>query len=719
MDAELQQQLDTIIQKVQGYHPDPDVEMLREAFNLAHEMHEGQRRRSGEAYLTHPLSVTEVIAELKLDVPCLCAGILHDVVEDTETTVEDLRETFGSEVAFIVDGVTKLSGLAFNTREERQAESFRKMLIAMASDLRVILVKLADRLHNMRTLRHMSEEKQRYIARETLDIYAPLAHRLGIYWIKSELEDLAFRHLYKEDYYELAEKVARKKRERERYIQETIGILEDRFKEQNIDARVTGRPKHFYSIWRKMRNNNIPFEQVYDVLAFRVITGSVTQCYEVLGLVHSLWKPVPGRFKDYVAMPKPNGYRSLHTSVIGPYRERVEIQIRTDEMHKIAEEGVAAHWQYKEGRVAPSNDADMFAWLRQLIEWQQDLADPKEFMDTVKVDLFSEEVYALTPRGDVRALRKGSTPIDFAYAIHTEVGHHCTGARINGSIVPLKYKLQNGDTVEIMTSPHARPSKDWLKFVKTSKARNKIRQYIRAEERQRSHQYGQELLDKELKRYKIGLRRVMRNGELKKAAEGLKCQSVDELFINVGFGRIQPDSVSRRLVPEEAKPAEKPSEGAIEKVMRVLTGRKPGIALDGIEDIMVHYSRCCSPVHGEPIVGFISRGRGLSIHAVDCKQLEHLEQERLIDVHWTSDNAALRPVNIRVICTDRPGLLANISQSFTATGVNIAEAHCRTTTDSRAVNTFEVLVKDLDQLNKALASIRRIEGVYAVERVRA
>ncbi len=706
------------MRKVRVYHPDPDVGMLQRAFDLAYEMHKDQHRRSGELYLTHPLSVTELIADLKLDVPCLCAGILHDVVEDSDTSVSDLREMFGEEVAFIVDGVTKLSKFAFNTREERQAESFRKMLIAMASDLRVILVKLADRLHNMRTLKHMPEAKQRYIARETLDIYAPLAHRLGIYWIKSEMEDMAFRYLHPEDYYRLAETVTQKKAERERYIHETIAILEEKFQENKIDARVTGRPKHFYSIWRKMRNNNIPFEQVFDVLAFRVITGSVTQCYEVLGLVHSLWRPVPGRFKDYVAMPKPNGYQSLHTSVIGPYRERVEIQIRTEDMHKIAEEGVAAHWQYKEGKAAPGSDASKFAWLRQLIEWQQDLADPKEFMETVKVDLFPEEVYALTPRGEVRVLRKGATPIDFAYAIHTEVGHHCVGARVNGSIVPLRQKLVNGDTVEIMTSPHARPSKDWLKSVKTGRARNKIRQYIRAEERERSRQYGHELLDKEFKRYKLGLRKMTKNGELLKAAQSLRCHNVDELLVNVGFGKIQPETVVQRLVPEQAEPKDS-GEGALEKVMRVITGKKPGIALDGIDDVMVNYARCCRPVKGEPIVGFITRGRGLSIHTADCPQLSTLEPERQIDVHWTEDrNNSTRPVQIRVTCTDKPGLLANISQSFSATGVNIAEAHCRTTTDGRAINTFEVLVRDLKQLNVTMKAIRKIDGVYAVERVR-
>ena len=719
MDAQLEQQLGTIVRKVQSYHPDPDLEMLRKAFDLAHEMHKDQHRRSGEVYLTHPLSVTEIIADLKLDIPCLCAGILHDIVEDTDISVGQLHEQFNPEIAFIVDGVTKLSKFAFTTREERQAESFRKMLIAMSSDLRVILVKLADRLHNMRTLRFMPEEKQRYIARETLDIYAPLAHRLGIYWIKSELEDLAFRHLHAEDYYRLADKVAKKKNERERYIQETITILEEGLGEHKIAARVTGRPKHFYSIWRKMRNNSIPFEQVFDVLAFRVITGTVTQCYEILGLVHSLWKPVPGRFKDYVAMPKPNGYQSLHTSVIGPYHERVEIQIRTEDMHKVAEEGVAAHWSYKEGRVTPSNEAGQFAWLRQLVEWQQDLADPKEFMDTVKVDLFPEEVYALTPRGDVKVLRKGSTPIDFAYSIHTEVGHHCVGARVNGSIVPLRYEINNGDMVEIMTSPHARPSKDWLKTTKTSRARNKIHHYIRAEERERSREYGQELLDKEFKRYKLNLRKLIRTGELLRVAQACKFQSVHELMLNLGFGRIQPETVVKKLVPDAEPNKVEPTEGVVDKVMRVLTRKRPGIALDGIEDIMVHYARCCSPVRGEAIVGFVTRGRGLSIHTADCPGLDSLEKERLIDVYWNDEEKqTTRPVSIRVLCTNAPGLLANISQAFTEAGVNIAEAHCRTTGE-RAVNTFEVHVSGLSQLNKALSAIRNIDGVNEVQRIRA
>ncbi len=718
MDAQLEQQLSSIIRKVQSYHPDPDLAMLRKAFDLAHAMHKDQHRRSGEAYLTHPLSVAEIIAELKLDIPCLCAGILHDIVEDTDTSVEQIREMFNAEIAFIVDGVTKLSKFAFNTREEHQAESFRKMLIAMSSDLRVILVKLADRLHNMRTLLHMPQEKQRYIAQETLDIYAPLAHRLGIYWIKSELEDLAFRHLYPEDYYQLADQVAKKKNERERYIQEAISILEGKLVEHDIRASVTGRPKHFFSIWRKMRNNNIPFEQVFDVLAFRVLTGNLTQCYEILGLVHFLWKPVPGRFKDYVAMPKPNGYQSLHTSVIGPYHERVEIQIRTVEMHKIAEEGVAAHWQYKEGRVAPASEARHIAWLRELVEWQQELEDPKEFMDTVKVDLFPEEVYALTPNGDIKVLRKNSTPIDFAYAVHTEVGHHCVGARVNGSIVSLKHQVSNGDTIEIMTSPHAHPSKDWLKFVKTSRARNKIRHYIRSEERERSRTYGLELLDKEFKRYKINMRKVTKSGELLRAAQATRCQSVDELLINIGFGRIQPDTIIRRLAPGVEPRAE--GEGVVEKVKRVISRKKPGIAIDGIDDIMVHYSRCCSPVRGDLIVGFITPGRGLSVHTSDCPQIDHLDAERRLDVHWNDeDKSATRPVTVRVNCTDKPGLLAGISQCFTTCSVNIAEAHCRTSKDGRAVNTFEVLISDVAQLNNAMSAIRRIDGVTSVERVRS
>jgi len=718
LDALIHNKLNAIIQKVRSYQPDPDIAMFRKAFDFAANMHSSQSRKSGEPYLIHPLEVTEIIAELHLDIASLCAGMLHDVVEDTDTTVEDIRHHFNDEIAFIVDGVTKLSKYNFKSKQERNAESFRKMVVAMASDIRVIMVKLADRVHNMRTLKFMPADKQKEKAQETLEIFAPLANRLGIQWMKSELEDLSFRYLYPEDYYELATAIHGKKSERERYINETVAIINNLLRDNQIEAEVLGRPKHFYSIWKKMRQNNIDLDQVHDQLAFRIVTPEVGTCYGVLGLVHSLWRPVPGRFKDYVAMPKPNGYQSLHTSVVGPYQRRVEIQIRTLAMHKIAEEGVAAHWQYKEGKAIPDKDAARFEWLRQLIEWQQELADPKEFMDMVKVDMFNDEVYALTPQGDVKVLPAGSTPVDFAFCIHSEVGSHCTGARVNGQIVPLKYEIKNGDTIEILTSPHQRPNPDWLQFVATSRARTKIKHHVRKEQRENSFRIGKELLEKELRRYSINLKKVTKSGELEAAALACKFQNLDELYVNLGYGKVQAETVIKKLLPDAEPAPEVPEEGRLDKFIRSLTGKRSGIALDGVEDVMVRYARCCNPVAGEPVVGFVSRGRGLIVHLATCPKLEAAEQHRLVDVYWDQKSGAQRAVTIRVMCTDKPGLLANISSGFTAVGANIAEAHCRTLPDRRAVNTFEVLVKDFEQLEKAMGSIRRIEGVYSVERVK-
>ena len=723
MDPRLLNKKNAILQKVSEYHPDPDLDMLERAIDFAAEMHSEQRRRNGDPYLSHPLEVTDIIADLKLDIAGLCAGMLHDVVEDTETTVEDISEMFNEDIAFIVDGVTKLSKYQFLNKQERQAESFRKMFLAMASDIRVILVKLSDRVHNMRTLKYMPPKKQREIAQETLDIYAPLAARLGIHWIKSELEDISFRYIYPDEYYQLAEDVSVRREERERYIQETSAILNEKLQEHGIHAQITGRPKHFYSIWKKMKAKGISFDEVHDALAFRVMPETVRECYEVLGVVHSIWRPVPGRFKDYVGLPKPNGYQSLHTSVIGPYGERVEIQIRTEAMHKVAEEGVAAHWQYKEGRMHPARDAEKFAWLRQLIEWQHDLADPKEFMDMVKVDMFSDEVYTLTPQGHIMSLPKKSTPVDFAFAIHTEVGNHCTGARVNGQIVPLKHELQNGDTVKILTHPNQRPNPDWLKFVQTSRARHKIRQHVRREQRERSRQYGKELLDKEFKRFGLSLRKLRKEGRFEDWLRACKCQNLDELYINIGYGKLQADTAIRKALPdEETEPKEQP-EGRLGRLMRTaadkITGRKTGVALDGVEDVMVRYAKCCGPVPGEPIVGFVTRGRGLAIHAADCNKLQHMEQERFIDVYWEANaKSSTRPVTLRVYTEDRAGMLASITQTFTGEKINISEAHCRTQDDGSAINTFEVMIADSAQLKGVIKKIQGISGVRHVARVR-
>ena len=722
---QLQTRLDTIIRKVQSYHPNPDVDLLRDSFAYARQKHEGQTRKSGEPYMTHPLEVMDIIADLHLDVASLCAGLLHDTVEDTDATIDEVRERFGEDVAFLVDGVTKLTKMNFNTREEAQAANFRKMIVAMSRDLRVILVKLCDRLHNMRTLKHMKPEKQARIGQETLDIYAPLAHRLGISWVKTELEDLSFRYIYPESYYEIAEHVATKRRERESFIREVIQILNDLFAENGIQVlEVHGRPKNFWSIYRKMRRQQIEFDQVYDVLAFRVMVDQRAQCYECLGLVHNLWKPIPGRFKDYIAIPKPNGYQSLHTSVIGPYQERLEIQIRTEQMHRIAEEGIAAHWLYKEGKAIPDQEDAQFAWLHKLMEEHQDSEDPVEFLESAKIDLFGDEVYVFTPKGDVVGLPAGSTCVDLAYTIHTEVGHRCAGAKVNGQMVPLRHELTNGDIIEILTNPNKSPNKDWLKFVKTGRAKNKIRNFIRKQQRTLSKELGRELLDKELKRHNTNIKALEKSGRLGEVIESSKHPSIDEMLADVGFGRTQPDVIVEKLFPASEKPAK--GESKLGQIWDKFSNRKRqegagnGVVLDGIEGIMVSYAKCCSPLPGDPIVGFVTRGRGLTVHLTTCLHVQHMERERQIDVSWSDsaakEKAVRRAISVRVYCKDKPGLLANISSAFAKANANIAQANCMTTEDRRAVNTFEVIVSSVEQLNNAMRLVEKVKGVYKVER---
>jgi GTP pyrophosphokinase len=720
--------LNDILDRVAGYHPDPDLDLIKKAYVYSAKVHQGQLRKSGEPYLIHPLEVAGILAELKLDESSIVTGLLHDTIEDTLATKEEIADLFGPEVADLVDGVTKLSQFTTggNTQEEKQAENFRKMIIAMAKDIRVILVKLADRAHNMRTLEHMKPEKQERIARETLDIYAPLANRLGIQWIKSELEDNSFRYTRPQDWAELSEKVAKRAKERDKFINDVVKVIRSKLEEDKIEAEVYGRVKHLYSIWRKMRAQNIDFDQVHDVIAFRVIVKSVAACYESLGIVHSLWKPVPGRFKDYIAIPKPNMYQSLHTTVIGPAGERIEIQIRTEEMHKIAEEGIAAHWAYKEGKKpqAMSKDEQKFAWLRQLMEWQQDLKDPKEFLETVKVDLFTDEVFVFTPKGDVRSLPRGSTPVDFAYAIHSQVGERCVGAKVNGKIVPLRYKLKNGDTIEVLTSPNSHPSKDWLTFVKTSRAQARIRNFIKAAQRTKSLEIGKDLAERELKRFGLSVQKLTKNGELETAAAALGYRTTEDLLVALGYGKVAPSQLLAHLLPPEklAAPQEPDVQGTASKlgeIIRKMAGRKSttGVRIGGVDDMMVRFGRCCNPVPGDAILGFITRGRGVTVHTVACDKVLSTDPERRVDVAWDVKSDYKRPVSIRVITGDRPGLLAKISQTLSEAGVNISQANCRSTGDDRAVNTFEIAIGDLKTLTSVMKSIERIEGVYSVERV--
>ncbi len=711
--------LNELIDKVRSYHPEPDTALIARAYQFSEQMHRGQKRLSGEPYFVHPVEVAAIIAHMKLDVPSIVTGLLHDTVEDTLTSLEQVEQEFGAEIANLVDGVTKISQMNFTTREERQAENFRKMIIAMARDIRVILVKLADRAHNMRTLSYLPEDKQREIAEETLEIYAPLAHRLGIYWLKSELEDNALRYLHPEVYAQLKRDVAKKKTEREHYIAEVIAILKQKLAEAGLQAAVYGRPKHFFSIYQKMRTQNLLFSQIYDLVAFRILVDSVRECYEALGVVHSHWKPVPGRFKDYIALPKANMYQSLHTTVIGPYGERIEVQIRTHEMHKVAEEGIAAHWTYKEGRGL--EEAQRFAWLRQLVEWQQQLKDPQEFLHTVKEDLFTEEVYAFTPKGDLFSFPKGASVIDFAYRVHTEVGNHCTGARVNGRFVPLRYQLQNGDTVEIVTSTHQTPSKDWLKFVKTSKAQARIRQWIKSQQRTQSVALGRELLERELSRYRLDLATLRKQDKIEAILKEFGFKDEETLLAAIGYGQLTVGSVLSHVVPQqEPSPGQAADVAELEKMKQKSQSRdnRGGVRVGGEHNVLIRFGHCCNPLYGEQIVGVITRGKGVTVHAADCKRLLESDPQRHIAVSWDNGAGQERPVKVEVLSEDRPGLLAAMSKAISTAGINIANADVRTLADKRALNVFEVMVASADDLNRVMRNLGRVRGVVKVERMR-
>jgi guanosine-3',5'-bis(diphosphate) 3'-pyrophosphohydrolase len=714
-----------LVERIRAYHPSPDVEIVSRAYDYSVRAHEGQKRKSGDPYFIHPASVAGIITELRLDTASICAGLLHDVVEDTLVPIEDIEREFGSEVGFLVDGVTKLSKINFTSKEDRQAENFRKMVVAMARDIRVLLVKLCDRLDNMRTLDFMNAESQERIARETMDIYAPLANRLGIARFKGELEDLSFRYLDPQSHHDLVAKVSKTKRERDRYIADVSKTLSSRLAEQGFPADVTGRAKHLYSIYRKMKLQECDFEQVYDVIAFRVVVESVADCYATLGVIHSKWTPVPGRFKDYVALPKPNMYQSLHTTVIGPGRERIEIQIRTHDMQRVAEHGIAAHWKYKEkisGGVDPK-DAERFGWLRQLMEFQKEMKDPAEFLESVKVDLFADEVYVFTPKGDVRVFPRGATPVDFAYAIHSEVGDHCSGARVNGAIVPLRYKLRNGDVVEVMTSTQQHPSKDWLDYVVSGRAKSKVRAYLRTEQRDKSLKLGRELLEKGLHARGISLSKFLKSHEdVKRVHEAQKVSSDEELFINIGYGKIATEEVAEMLAPKDGSEAPPSSvalrEGRIESMFRRVTGRATGgIKLNGMDDVLVRYAKCCNPLPGDEIIGFITRGRGVTVHRRGCPKAFDTDPERRVEISWDSKAKINRAVQLRVTTANRPGILATVGQTFSGQGINISEANCRASDDGRAINVFTFDCTDLGQLKSVMRALQKVEGVMGVDRV--
>jgi GTP diphosphokinase / guanosine-3',5'-bis(diphosphate) 3'-diphosphatase len=709
-------QLETLIEEIPKYQPGADLDVLARAYQFSAASHQGQQRASGEPYLSHPLEVANLLVDFKMDVTTVTAGLLHDVLEDTAATKADLEREFGGEIAELVDGVTKIGKLAFSSREERQAENFRKMLVAMARDLRVLMIKLADRLHNMRTLDYLPSDKAKKIAQETLDIYAPLAHRLGMAKVKAELEDLGLRTLNPADYVDLQKRVAKRRLEREADINQVIAILQRKLSEVGIDSQIRGRPKHFYSIWKKMHDQGREFDEIYDLTAVRVITASVRDCYGALGVIHSLWKPVPGRFKDFIAMPKVNMYQSLHTTVIGPKGDPVEIQIRTREMHRIAEEGIAAHWLYKERKAGKDKLDESLVWLRQLIETQQDTKDPREFMDTVRVDLFPDEVYVFTPKGDVKALPEGATPLDFAYAVHTKVGEHCVGAKVNAKLVPLRFTLRQGDIVEIVTSPNQHPSRDWLKIVKSTRARAKINQWLKVEERARSIELGREMFEREARKYRLNPTALLGGEEIKKAAADFGFAGPDDLMAAVGYGKSSVHQVLNKLAPNALlETPEKPKPSA--------TRPAPvdGVRIRGVDDLLVRFARCCNPLPGDPIVGFITRGRGLTVHARDCLTVAKsvLDRERLIDVEWDVEEPGKRPVRIAVyIGKDRPGLLSEITGAISARNGNITKAEVTVTDDRRGINNFVVEVADLRQLQDIIAAIRDVRDVINVERVR-
>ena len=707
--------LNDLLIEIPRYQSGGDVDVVRRAYEFTREVHQGQRRVSGEPYDIHPLAVAGLLVEFKMDATTVAAGLLHDVLEDTATSKDVLVERFGGDIAELVDGVTKIGKLAFASREERQAENFRKMLVAMARDIRVLMIKLADRLHNMRTLHYLAPEKQRAIARETLDIYAPLAHRLGMAKVKGELEDLALKAMDPEAYDGLQRRVAKRRLEREAEINQVITILSAKLAEVGMSGQITGRPKHFYSIYKKMQAGR-EFDEIYDLTAVRILTPTVRECYGILGLVHSLWKPVPGRFKDFIAMPKVNMYQSLHTTVIGPKGDPVEIQIRTWEMHRIAEEGIAAHWLYKEKKTGKDRIDDSLVWLRQLLENQQDTNDPAEFLDSVRVDLFPDEVYVFTPKGDVKALPEGSTPIDFAYAVHTKVGEHTVGSKVNGKLVPLRTALRQGDIVEIVTSPNQHPSRDWLKIVKSSRARSKINQWLKVEERVRSIELGREMFEREAKKYRLNPAPLMGGDDFKKVAADLGYATADDLLAAVGYGKASAHQLLNRLAPAALlEPQERP------RPADTRPRTEQGVRIRGVEDLLVRFAKCCNPLPGDAIVGFITRGRGLTVHARDCLTVVKsvLDRERLISVEWDVEEPATRPVRIAVyIGRDRPGLLSEITGAISSRDGNITKAEVTVTDDRRGINHFVVEVADLGQLQAIMGAIRDVPDVINVERVR-
>jgi GTP diphosphokinase / guanosine-3',5'-bis(diphosphate) 3'-diphosphatase len=715
---------ENLLEKVRSYSPEADVELLRRAYVFSALEHKGQVRHSGEPYLVHPLEVADFLADMKLDVVAVAAGLLHDVVEDTLTTPERIAELFGPEIAHVVEGVTKIGAIPFSSSEERQAENFRKMLLAMVDDIRVILVKLADRLHNMRTLHHLPEERRIKIAQETLDIYAPIANRLGMSKVKNELEELSFKYLEPKPYEALRSHVEAKRKGADVTIEELKRTITAKLSDAQVPVtHIDGRIKRLYSIHLKLKRQKIDLDRVYDFVALRIITQSVKDCYAALGIIHQTWSPVPGRIKDFIAMTRPNGYQSLHTSVISERGFPFEVQIRTEEMHRRAEEGIAAHWKYKEGRVGDQRDERYFQWLRQLLEVQQEIRDPQEFLQNLKIDLYPEEVYIFTPKGEVRSLPRGATPVDFAFSIHTDVGHQCVGARVNGKMVPLRTRLQNGDIVEIITQAGHKPSRDWLTFVVTSRARNKIKHVLQAEERERSMELGRRLFEKEARRFDLNPGKLLESEALARYASENGAQKPLELLAQIGYGKLSARLLLQKIVPTEQLKEKPPDSTVVSVVKRVLrpgaaTGDK--IKVRGIDDLMVFRAKCCNPIRGEKIVGYITRGKGVSVHAASCSNVMNLmyDPERRIEVEWDKAASDQAPYTVRLTMQveDRKGMLAEISAKVSDINTNITNMEARTGDDHQARIDMTVEISDVKHLEKVIKSIKGVEGVLGVER---
>lgn len=704
--------IEDLIRKIRTYNPAADTEFLRRAYWFSSEAHGIQTRKEGTPYIAHPLAVASILADMRMDTTTIAAAILHDTIEDTVTNVEDLTKRFGYELAFLVESLTKLSRIEFKSKKEAQAENFRKMLLSMSEDIRVIMIKFADRLHNIRTLQYLPEAKRHRIATETLEIYAPIANRLGIGWLKTEFEDLSFKCLMPQLYGELEKNVAKRREEQEGYIKHVIQIVEERLKKEGIRAKVFGRVKHYYGIYQKMQRQRIPFEEVHDALGIRIITDTKANCYGILGLVHSLWKPIPGKFKDYIGVPKSNMYRSLHTTIMGPMGERVEFQIRTEEMDRVAEEGIASHWKYKEkdSEGLTEKDDRYISWLRDLVQTQKEMPDALDFMEAVKAEVIPDVIYIFTPNGDIKELPYGSTPVDFAYAIHTEVGHKCMGARVNGRMVPLRYKLQNGDNVDILTSPSHMPSRDWLSFVATQKAKSRIKQWIKAEERKQSRELGIKLLEAELRKRGMSPS-LIKSDQMTETSKGFNLLSTDDMLVSIGYGKLSPLQVVNRLMPEKAVEAPQP------KVQKPFKEPR-GVSIKGIDDILYHVGKCCYPVPGDTLVGLITRGRGVTVHRRQCKNLERFnsDDERLVDVQWAPQNDSFSLARLIVETVDRPGILANLSSAISALNVNIRHIEANASADKRARISLILEVKDRPQLDSITQKLSQMEGVLRLRR---